>query len=159
MKIGIISDTHGSLSAMEKAILAAGNLDAWLHLGDCIEDACYIHDITRVPVYKVVGNGDWNDREIPAELVVNLGKKKFFLTHGHLYGVKSGVDKLVEVGQENGADVIVYGHTHVFFDCEKDGMRIINPGSPTFPRGDKKNSFVILTLEGEDMQVERVFLP
>ena len=39
MRIGVISDTHGNIPALSKAIKAVGKVDQWLHAGDHSWDA------------------------------------------------------------------------------------------------------------------------
>ena len=41
--------------------------------------------------------------------------KGLLLTHGHRYSVKSGYDALLARAVEVGADIVVFGHTHVPF--------------------------------------------
>ena len=52
-------------------------------------------------------------------------------------------------------DIVVFGHTHVPL-CEYYGdALLLNPGSPSRPRGGAKPSFAVLTLQkGEVPQVE-----
>ena len=37
----------------------------------------------------------------------------FFYTHGHHYGVKRGSERLAQCAGDRGADVALFGHTHV----------------------------------------------
>lgn len=59
MKIGIISDSHHDLPAIDNAICLAEDVDCWLHAGDSIDDASYLADVSKKPVYAVPGNIDW----------------------------------------------------------------------------------------------------
>ena len=58
MKIGIISDTHGDMRSIEKAIPYLEKCDLIIHAGDYIDDAEYIHYATDVEVKCVKGNSD-----------------------------------------------------------------------------------------------------
>jgi len=40
--------------------------------------------------------------------------------------------------------VFISGHTHVTKDYEKDGVRIMNPGSPSIPKENSKPSYIII---------------
>ena len=86
MKIGIMSDSHHDLSAIDDAICLADDVDCWLHAGDSIDDAGYLADVSKKPVYAVPGNIDWFSTK-PKEILVELAGKKIFLTHGHKYNV------------------------------------------------------------------------
>ncbi len=41
----------------------------------------------------VAGNCDENSKDTPEDLVLEIRRKKFFLTHGHNYNVNNGIDK------------------------------------------------------------------
>ena len=47
MKIGIMSDSHHDLSAIDDAICLADDVDCWLHAGDSIDDAGYLADVSK----------------------------------------------------------------------------------------------------------------
>ena len=51
------------------------------------------------------------------------------LTHGHLYGVKSDLTRVVYAARERNADLLLYGHTHIPVTDYEDGLYILNPGS------------------------------
>ena len=55
----------------------------------------------------------------------------FFYTHGHHYGVKMGADRLAETAGARGADVALFGHTHVRELQRGAGAAaaVFNPGS------------------------------
>lgn len=66
------------------------------------------------------------------------GDTAFFITHGHVYGP----DKLPK-GIKNG-DVFLSGHTHVACDVVRDGIRFMNPGSPSIPKEETKPSYILI---------------
>jgi putative phosphoesterase len=51
------------------------------------------------------------------------------MTHGHLYGVKTGLDALINAGRLRRADVVLFGHTHRAYREDFGGMLLVNPGS------------------------------
>ena len=110
MKIGIMSDSHHDLSAIDDAICLADDVDCWLHAGDSIDDAGYLADVSKKPVYAVPGNIDWFSTK-PKEILVEIAGKKIFLTHGHKYNVKWTTKYLYEQASKLGADIIVYSAT------------------------------------------------
>ena len=133
MKILVLSDSHRSLGAMLDAV-DAEKPDAVIHLGDHITDAeelRYVYD--KLPVCAVAGNCDYAP-EAREELVTEYAGVRFFLTHGHRYGVKSGTEALRAAAVRCGAQVVLFGHTHIPFSEEQDGLWLMNPGACGYGR-------------------------
>lgn len=53
---------------------------------------------------------------------------------------------LAATASVNGCDIALYGHTHVMADEVVSGIRLINPGSPSCPRGQNPCSYGIMYL-------------
>lgn len=123
MKIAVISDTHGRCV---KDIF--DDADAVIHLGDHFSDE--IH--TDLPIYRVKGNCDADIA--PTEQILELCGRKIFITHGHLYGVKQSLNRLLYRAEELGADAALFGHTHIAFCENVGGILLLNPGSFARPR-------------------------
>lgn len=147
MIIAVVSDTHGIVLPVAYS-LQRNKVDIVLHLGDNASDAKKIEQITGMEIYAVAGNCDENSKDVPEELVLEIRRKKFFLTHGHNYDVDNGIDKIVEKAKEVGADYALFGHTHVHLRERVDGITVLNPGSTTIPRrGDTKGYYIINLIE------------
>lgn len=148
LKIAVIGDTHGRIEKICRELKSL-KADQIFFTGDFINDAKRIsYHLGGVILHAVAGNCDIFESG-PAERIVDLAGKRFYLVHGHQYGVKSGVNSLYYRGLELGADVILFGHTHIPF-CERiEGIWMVNPGSPSRPRLDKKGSYALLFLEKE----------
>ncbi len=59
-----------------------------------------------------------------------------------------GDEDAVEAARENGADILVYGHTHVPEIRQDGGILVLNPGSLTFPRQRGfRPTFIILNID------------
>ena len=143
MIIAVVSDTHGIVLPVAYS-LQRNKVDIVLYLGDYASDAKKIEQITGMEIYAVAGNCDENSKDVPEELVLEIRRKKFFLTHGHNYDVDNGIDKIVEKAKEVGADYALFGHTHVHIRERVDGITVLNPGSTTLPRkGDTKGYYII----------------
>lgn len=128
MKIGIMSDTHGSLAAVRQALQAAGSVAMWLHAGDYSQDADYLSGLVKVPVFAARGNCD-GQAMAKIDEFIEIDGKRIWLTHGHRYGVKQGIRELVEWSRQYEADAVVYGHTHIPDNRQVGGLLVFNPGS------------------------------
>ena len=126
MKILVFSDSHGMVRFMQR-IAEKEKPDMILHLGDMESDCDGAFD--PIHVGKVRGNCDHRSFE-EKERLLDFGPSKIWMTHGHLYGVKSGLASLLNHGEVLGADVILYGHTHRRYLLETDGYTVMNPGTP-----------------------------
>ena len=128
MKILVMSDSHGSKNNMLNAVKRE-TPDWILHLGDNDKDCSDISLMhPDIPLRTVRGNCD----RLSAGLDIDefeLEGKRFFMTHGHLFGVKSGKAKVINAATERGADILLFGHTHVPYYSSADNLIVINPGS------------------------------
>ena len=63
---------------------------------------------------------------------------------------------LREAACEAGADIAVYGHTHIALE-ERGEVTVLNPGSIARPRDDQRGSFMLVELNaGELPQVNLI---
>lgn len=154
MKIGVMSDSHGNLKAVKKAVEEMGQVDVIIHLGDYVEDALYLRTLTNIPVHILKGNLDSFANDGSMVLETTLGGLKFFASHGHKYGVKSDLQWIYYAGREKNAQVILYGHTHCAY-IEDDGrILIMNPGSVGAPRVGDPESYGLITIENGDIDAK-----
>jgi len=134
MRILVISDSHGNAGRFRLALEAQPSAKTVLFLGDGLREA---EDIAnRFPdrtFYAVRGNCDFfaasltaNTPETREEI---FGGKKIFMTHGHIYGVKGGCGRLEDAAKACGADIALFGHTHIPYTDYDDGIYYMNPGS------------------------------
>lgn len=142
MKILVVSDTHGNHLTPLKLLEETG-AEMLIHLGDEFNDALKLAQLTGIPVIKVPGNCDHKGIE-PRELLESISDRKFFITHGDIYRVKNGLDRLVEKAKELHASVVLFGHTHMPLIQNQDGVLLINPG--TLMSGSDSKSYAILTV-------------
>lgn len=150
MKIGIVSDSHGYTDALD-AMLAheeAQDVEAWFFAGDIAPDAEYLEMVTDVPIYKVDGNNDWPRPVLPGVVIEDIAGHRIFLTHGHMFGVSFARGVLKQAAKEEGADIAIYGHTHVAdIDDEDEDILVLNPGSVARPRDEERGSFMVMDLQ------------
>jgi len=132
MKVLVLSDSHSSLRFMRKCVEKV-KPDAVVHLGDHYDDGEELAEsYPQIPIHQVAGNCDRYRCPIHARemLCYALGGVMVYMTHGHRERVKSGIGYLTAEARRYGAQVALYGHTHVP-DChrEEDGLWVLNPGS------------------------------
>ena len=73
--------------------------------------------------------------------------------HGHCHYVNARKDMLKSTAKQKGARIALFGHTHVPFCEEMDGILVANPGSLSLPRqADHCPTYMILYLQ-EDGQI------
>lgn len=145
MKIVVFSDSHGKLDWMIAAV-EMERPDHIFFLGDHERDGW---DLSRlyplIPVNAVKGNCDWGSGM--DEWLIELEGVRFLLTHGHLYGAKTGFDRLDAAGIRTGADMVCFGHTHMPVSiCRPDGIKLFNPGTIGGPYG-QRMTYGVLTVK------------
>ena len=129
MKILVFSDSHRSLSGMYTAI-DLHRPEQVIHLGDMMADAEEVaKHYPTTPFCLVPGNCDGWVVTVPVKKQITLGGKSILLSHGHRWGVKSGYERAIDDARAVGADVLLFGHTHVPL-CRRleDGLWMPNPG-------------------------------
>ncbi len=148
MKIAILSDTHGLLRPQVVEYLKTA--DVILHGGD-INKQSIVDELRRyAPLYIVRGNNDkeWAEA-IPHDLTVCLGGVTFYLVHNK---------KEVPAGL-TGVDVVVFGHSHKYFQQEKDGVLWLNPGSCGPRRFHQEITMMMADATGGRLSVEKITIP
>ena len=158
MRIGIVSDSHGDTCVFEKMLAVPGAAEAelWLHAGDFAPDADALEAMSGKRVARVLGNCDLFVDGVYDETVVEVAGHRIFLTHGHLFNVRFDTVMLAQAARTAGADIAVYGHTHVAL-AEQGDVTVLNPGSIARPRDEQRGSFMLVDLNvGESPQVNLI---
>jgi putative phosphoesterase len=127
-RLGVVSDSHGDRSAIERVCPLIQGADAVVHLGDGANQARKLAKLTGLTVYAVGGNCDAPCAH-PAQRLLVLNGVKTFITHGHLYGVKHSPLRLALRAREAGAGLALFGHTHAPLADWAGGVLLVNPGS------------------------------
>ncbi|MGP4041679.1 metallophosphoesterase [Gracilibacillus sp. D59] len=149
-KILILSDSHGWTSEVSEIKDRYENeVDTMIHCGDSELDI----DSEELTDFKAVqGNMDMDFR-LPEEIDFKVGNLHFFVTHGHLFQIKSTLMPASYRAEELGANVICFGHSHVAGAEKIKDQLFINPGSIRQPRSAHPGSYAILTA---DEQLENI---
>lgn len=155
MRIGLVSDTHSNIQVLRKIAQIAPPVEMWLHAGDHWQEANVLAQLTGLKVIAVQGNTDPRTDEIKLDEYLEFEGFKIWLTHGHRYIEGDARSSLGFWAKQLEQDICVYGHTHIPM-CEYYGENLlINPGSPSRPRGGSEPSFAVLTInKGEKPAVE-----
>jgi putative phosphoesterase len=143
----VVSDTHSGYSFLSAILRWAKrrNIDAFAFLGDGLSDLNHASELTDFyPNWTSVrGNCDW-ENSVPLTTTLSFAGHTFFLSHGHLNGVKESLASLVIQAKAHNADVALFGHTHVAFWDEIEGILVLNPGSAGRPRSRAPASFATI---------------
>ncbi len=127
---------------------AAPDVAAWIHCGDYCDDGEDLAIYTGVPVYAVLGNNDYmahtNDPECRC---VTVGGIRIVAIHGCQWYGERRWQKLVELGCQNQADLVAFGHTHRRFVKMDGAMWVVNPGSLGLPRDGRKGTYAIVSID------------
>ena len=128
MRLAVFSDTHGFPDYLIPAVRRV-RPDILVHLGDGIRDTAALErEFPELPLHIVSGNCDFASRA-PDMDIFFAGAVKVFAAHGHRYGVKSTLDPLLNSAHFAGAQLVLYGHTHIARIEYPAGMTVVNPGS------------------------------
>ena len=162
-KIIVLSDSHGSTKNMTEVFKIHRDADAFIHLGDGAHEFARMCRQYEVIGYSVLGNCDsrfiCSDAQSPYATAF-FANYRFFMTHGHLYGVKAGRETLISNAKKALPDVdfILYGHTHVpenrYIPAESDGEKpiyLMNPGSLSQPRDGQAPSYGIILIKDKNI--------
>ncbi len=146
MKILVMSDSHGRRDLVKRCIEKHSDVGIVLHLGDTVVD---IMDMDRIfpdkQIVYVRGNCDYPRKE-PLSACVEAEGTRIFLTHGHAHAVKYGLNVLMSEARKNGAQIALYGHTHVPYNQYHDGLYVMNPGSLALPRDSSRASYGLIEI-------------
>lgn len=133
MRILVVSDTHGRGGSLEKVINLHPEAPILIHLGDGWREVEHLQKVKRnLKIYSVRGNCDYHGGD--EEMLLEFEGKKLFVTHGHRYYVKSGLESLLQAAKKQGADIALFGHTHQPLTRYEDDIYLMNPGSLEVPR-------------------------
>ena len=151
MKIGVISDTHGNVTALNKALEFMSDADLIVHAGDVLyhpprlgfmdgyDIPAFAEALNSLTIPIIIAQGNC-DAQVYEELLqmpvqspyayVSSGGIRILINHGHLLTK----DQMIDLGRKYKADYFISGHTH-FPVLENVGdMVLMNPGSPSIPK-------------------------
>ncbi len=134
--VGLISDTHVPKRAAkvpQKVFDIFQNVDFIVHAGDLVELSVIDELEQAAPVLAVRGNMDSPQASDALPTINSLKIFGWKIGVMHDPDVSNGSDKMIYVAQENGFNVLVFGHTHSPRIKWEGETLFVNPGSPTDP--------------------------
>ncbi len=160
MKIFFISDIHGSLFYLKKALKRFIEEEASyiIMLGDALyhgprnplpqdynpQEVAILLNEYKDKIIAVRGNCDSEVDQMLIEYpmmadysIILYNNRKIFLTHGHIYNE----DNRPSLGEN---DILVHGHTHLPVAKKHNNIYILNPGSLALPKDNNPNSYGLL---------------
>lgn len=135
MKILVFSDSHGKSKYIDEALKNHGGVcDLVVFLGDGVGDIEYVKQkYPSITFFAVKGNCDFFANTYANYSVLDLDGIRVLITHGHLFGAKSGYERLVYLALEKEVDAVFFGHTHMpideIVDADDKRIHLFNPGS------------------------------
>ena len=150
----VLADTHIPRRAKglpEELLPYLEEADLILHAGDLIE-ASVLEELTHyAPVRAVKGNLDPPDVDLPETLEVGFGGAEVAMVHdsGRREGRRRRLARRFPETR-----VIVFGHSHVPFLEDEDGLLLLNPGSPTDKRRQPEHTFALLRVERGEVRAK-----
>jgi uncharacterized protein len=134
VRVVVLADTHAPRRWKSCPAPVAAHLrgaDLILHAGDVCTAAVLEELSGYAPVHAVRGNNDGRDVAAwgaPDTLRLDLEGLRVAMIHDS--GPATGRPTRLR-RRFPGADLVVFGHSHIPLDHAENGQRIFNPGSPT----------------------------
>lgn len=146
-KVGVISDTHGLLRPGVLNIL--GTCDYILHAGDINKPEILDKLREIAPLYVVKGNNDKEWAEgLPTSITFSIEQVNFFMVHN-----KKEIPKNLE-----NTHIVVFGHSHKYYQRRQDDCLWLNPGSCGKRRFDQEITLATISIDGSDFTLEKINL-
>ena len=149
-----VADTH--IPRRAKALPEAltpylGRADLVLHAGDLMFPALLGELAAYAPVKAVRGNLDPPELDLPETLEFEFGGFRAAMIHdsGPRRGRRARTRRRFP-----DARVVVFGHSHIPFLEDEDGLMLLNPGSPTDRRRQPRHTFALLYAEKGEVRAE-----
>lgn len=134
MIIGVISDTHNSMTRTERAmeLFQSRHCGMVMHCGD-LANSAILELCSQLPVHFVIGNHD-DEAQLRQAAAVSgatchgelmdqdIDGHRIMMSHGHL-------KPPVQTIEAAAPSYHLFGHSHVAVDLVESGTRRINPGA------------------------------
>ncbi len=128
MLIGVISDTHGNLKAIQEVSqrLRAAGVELVIHLGDDYRDADWLSaDGFRVLAVPGLYCPEFKEPGIPNLRLEELAGVRVLLTHSPEFRLTDLPPQQLAAGPPQ---LVLFGHTHIPALSQREGVIWLNPG-------------------------------
>lgn len=162
MKIGVVSDSHGQVENLRRAIKAIqeAGADLIVHLGDDYDDVTALTDQggVGIPITQVPGvfSTYYQDPRIPNRLIEEWEGVRVLLTHtpeAHKHDLPTDL-KPEDAVARGEVRMVLAGHSHIPEVKEEGGVIWVNPGH--LKADDKKGyppTYALLEIVGTEIRV------
>ncbi len=174
--LGVLSDTHGSASAVSAALALLGEAELLVHVGDVLyhgprnplpegyapSEAARRLQAAPAPLWIARGNCDADvdalvlDAPFAPSLLLWWRGIRILVEHGESFSA------FRRRAMRSRVHLAISGHTHVASVVREEGVVFLNPGSAALPKGRDPasvarvypDSLVLMTLSGEILHRE-----
>jgi putative phosphoesterase len=158
MRIGVISDTHGSISAWQQAYNNyLSQTDLIIHCGDLLyhgprnplpegynpDELCSIFNALEKPIIFIRGNCDTEVDQMILDYPLESPYAHIFTEQWRIL-VHHGHHNLLPAQTKKLYNLIISGHTHLPSLTKENGIIYLNPGSPTLPKDEEKTPTIAI---------------
>ncbi len=165
MKIGVISDTHGSVERWQRAMEGPfRDVSLILHAGDILyhgprnplpegfDPLALTREINNLQTPLLIARGNCDSEvdqmvlDVPIQsphVFTQTPMGNIYVTHGH----RETRMEAVALAKRYKVDFWISGHTHIPEVVNIEGVWFVNPGSPSLPKGDLPRSTVAIITE------------
>ncbi len=162
LRVLVVSDTHVPTIAQrlpETILEEARSYDLIIHAGDVVSETTLRLLASLKQVETVRGNMDSPElaSKLPVSRVLELGHFRVGVTHGHIGRGRDTAERATSLFPVGSVDCVIFGHSHIQMNERREGVLLLNPGSPTAGRGGLGNSYGILEI-GEHLEAHIVRL-
>ena len=150
----VIADTHlpRCASALPEGLLPhLERADLILHAGDLMDPRLFDDLAAYAPVRAVRGNLDPPEVRLPETVQFEFGGVRTAMIHDS--GPKRGRRNRMRRRFPE-ARVVVFGHSHIPWLEDEEGLLLLNPGSPTDRRRQPEHTFALLGVQGGEVRAE-----
>ncbi|MBY6677175.1 metallophosphoesterase [Rhodococcus sp. BP-332] len=152
MKLLLLADTHVPTRARDLPAAVWDAVDAAdlvVHAGDWMAPSLLdALEERSTDLLACWGNNDGDDLRARLPEVARRTVEGVRMVVTHETGAKTGRERRMDAAFPD-TDLLVFGHSHIPWDTlSSNGMRLLNPGSPTDRRRQPHCTYMTLTLSG-----------
>lgn len=165
MKIGVVSDSHGHVENLRRAVkaMSEAGVEVIVHLGDDYDDVKVLSDQKGASIIQVPGvfSTYYQEPGIPNRLIEEWEGVRVLVTHtpeAHKHDLPNDL-KPEEVVARGEVRMVLSGHSHIPAVKDEGGVIWVNPGH--LKDDDKKGyppTYALLEITGAEIRVRIVDL-